>query len=159
MNPPQVGDSWSSHQGKTEVVAIDGETAFIREERNPGVAYKVRTEDLPRMREVAAKNLEFHNRMLAQEAEARAREAEARALDGWEDTMSAMARGRAQATLTVRVCYRGKNMTRRDVVRLCVSEGAKPGDGCVEWEDGRFLRLPKIAIDYARWLTEKGGAL
>ena len=159
MNLPQVGDSWPSLMGKTEVVAIDGGTAFIREERHPGVAYKVRTEDLPRMREVAAKNLEFHNRMLAQEAEARAREAEARSLDGWEDTMSAMARGRAQATLTVRVCFRGQNMTRRDVVRLCVSEGAKPGDGCVEWEDGRFLRLPKIAVDYARWLLEKGKTL
>ena len=51
-------------------------------------------------------------------------------------------------------------MSRRDVVRLVVAEGAAPsasGDA-LEWPDGTFLRLPKIAVDYARHLIARKGA-
>lgn len=84
-------------------------------------------------------------------------------LDGWEASLSPMALGRAQTVLGVQVLYRGRPMSRRDVVRLAVSEGATPGNSegpTLDWPDGRFLRLPKLAVDYARHLVGKtGGAL
>lgn len=79
-----------------------------------------------------------------------------------EASLSPMERGRAEKVLLVQVLYRGRPMSRRDVVRLAVSEGATPGNSegpTLDWPDGRFLRMPKLAVDYARHLVAKGGAL
>lgn len=141
---------------------IEDDVAWVRESWHPGTLYRYDLEELPRLREIAAANLAYREKAAAQEAERAAREAEARSLDGWEATLSPMTLGRAQAVLMLPVLYRGRPMSRRDVVRLAVSEGALPGSSegpTLDWSDGRFLRLPKLAVDYARHLVAKGGAL
>ena len=162
-----VGTRWpvpipSAGVGWCEVARIEDDVAWVRESWHPGTLYRYDLEELPRLREIAAANLAYREKAAAQEAERAAREAEARSLDGWEASLSPMALGRAQAVLMLPVLYRGRPMSRRDVVRLAVSEGALPGSSegpTLDWSDGRFLRLPKLAVDYARHLVAKGGAL
>jgi len=159
-----VGTRWPAPGGWCEVARIDDDVAWIREPLNPGTLYRYDVGELPRLREVAAANLAYRERAAAREAELAAQEAARRDLDGWEAALSPMALGRAQAVLMLSVLYRGRLMSRRDVVRLAVSEGATPGAGIggewsIDWPDGRFLRLPKLAVDYARHLVAKGGAL
>jgi len=151
-----VGTRWPAPGGWCEVARIEDDVAWVRESSHPGTLFRYDVEELPRLREIAAANLAYRERAAAREAEIAAREAEARSLDGWEATLSPMALGRAQAVLMLSVLYRGRPMSRRDVVRLVVSEGAAPGNSegpTLDWPDGRFLRLPKLAVDYARHLV------
>lgn len=153
-----VGTRWPAPGGWCEVALIEDDVAWVRESSHPGTLYRYDLDELPRLREIAAANLAHREKAAAREAEIAAREAEARSLDGWEASLSPMALGRAQTVLGVQVLYRGRPMSRRDVVRLAVSEGATPGAGIggewsIDWPDGRFLRLPKLAVDYARHLV------
>lgn len=159
-----VGTRWPAPGGWCEVASIEGDVAWIREPLNPGTLYRYDLDELPRLREIAAANLAYLEREVRWEASLAAQEAARRDLDGWEATLSPMTLGRAQAVLMRSVLYRGRQMSRRDVVRLAVSEGATPGAGIggewsIDWPDGRFLRLPKLAVDYARHLVAKRGAL
>lgn len=148
----KVGDTWKASGGTREIALIQDGKAFVRESEHAGVVYHYPLSDIPELQARDAANLATHIRWEAENEVRLAEEAKARSLDGWEATLSPMALGRAQTVLGVQVLYRGVPMSRRDIVRLGVSEGAKPGDGCLEWEDGRFLRMPKLAVDYARHL-------
>jgi len=158
-----VGTRWPAPGGWCEVASIEDGVAWVRQSLNPGTLYRYDLDELPRLREIAAANLAHREKAAAREAELAAQEAARRDLDGWEAALSPMALGRAQAVLMLSVLYRGRLMSRRDVVRLAVSEGATPGHSegpTLDWPDGQFLRLPKLAVDYARHLVAKtGGAL
>ena len=148
------GDAWPVPGGTREIAAIEGGIAWIRESAHPGVVYQYPVAELPAMRERDALNAAFRARQLVGMAADEARRRVLESLDGWEDTLAPMKRGRAKKVLLAQVLYRGRPMSRRDVVRLAVSEGAvpDPGSGCLAWSDGRFLTFPALALEYARHL-------
>jgi len=157
-----VGDTWQTPSGSREVVRLEDGHAWVRESECPGVLYRYLETAIPGMKKAAEAGRAIRAKWDAQEAERLAEAAEARSFDGWEASLSPMERGRAEKVLLVQVLYRGRPMSRRDVVRLAVSEGATPGAGIggewsIDWPDGRFLRLPKLAVDYARHLVERNG--
>jgi hypothetical protein len=158
-----VGDTWETSTGsRREVVRLENGEAWVRESECPGVLYRYRETEIPGMKKAAEAGRAIRAKWAAQEAERLAEAAEARSFDGWAASLSLMERGRAEKVLLVQVLYRGRPMSRRDVVRLAVSEGAFPNyaDLTLDWPDGRFLRMPKLAVDYARHLFAKtGGAL
>lgn len=155
--------SWPHDAGGTMTVRAiypDG-TAEVEDSQVPGFLYRYRTEELARLREVSATNVAYRAREAVRaRVEELARQG-AESLDGFEMVLgSPMAIGRAKKTLLLVVLYRGAPISRRDLIRRAVrEEGAKAsafsGKPAIEFPDGRFLVLPKIAVDYAEFLCSR----
>lgn len=101
----------------------------------------------------------------AQQAEATAKEAAARAefedVDGFVDSMSAMAKEKTLQVLNTVVMYRGAQVTRKALIRQKVADGfyIESDDGIPSLTDGDVLQtakqLTKTGMDYAAYLIAK----
>ena len=113
------------------------------------------------------KEIAWDAKALASDAAAREKNAEVKkaedeeeaarvSLDGFEKTLSPMARGRAVKALSVTVKHQGMPISKRDLIRKFVVDGARVTEqGRLEKPDGSFLDsrdLTKIGIDYAKYL-------
>ncbi len=78
-------------------------------------------------------------------------------LDGYEGDLPPMKLGRVRATLTTMVLYSGRPISRRDLIRLKVSDGWIVTSHGLEAPDGVYLSekaLTKTGLDYAGYLVQ-----
>ena len=123
-------------------------------------------EEAEREAELTRRREEYRAKVGREEAERKAREeAKAKAdadFDGWEATLSPMARGKAISCLCCPIMADGRETTRKAIIREAVEAGAqvetvggKPAlvapDGAFRWQSA----LTKLGLDYARHLISR----
>lgn len=159
---PHVGFTWESPEG---IRSIECETTVNGEHR-----FGIRTADskslelwdaamVERMQYVDAANIKSRAESAAREAERSAieaaRKAERENLDGFDAGMMPMQRGKVIAALTKMVLYKGKPISRRDLVRQKIANGATVVDGELQSPDGTFMdtsAITKAGMQYAAYL-------
>ena len=155
----KVGDSWASPDGTKRVEKI--------EDRDGKPVYWVRTEgersivansesDIDTAKRVDAENIISRARDQEVEDKKAKEESAKQDLDGFTDGMTPMAAGRAVSTLAAMVNYKGRHVSRRDLVREKVKNGAViatvSGERVLQSPDETFLgakQITKIGLDYA----------
>lgn len=167
-----VGASWESPEGTRVVegtIERDGETRYLVRTGDGRTVDLVPREWLERMREIDAANLAYRAKEEERDRERRereeARERDRRDFDGFTDGMTPVHAGRVAKTLNRVVLYKGRPISRRDLIREKVAAGAYMdrvgGSPIVMGRDGAFFdqkALTQIGLDYARYLIERRDA-
>ena len=141
-----------------------GEAVYLVQEDGERTADILTAEQVDRTRRVDTINLEYglkaRDAMGAADAKRQADKAARENLDGFDAGMTAMQRGRVVAALTKLVLYRGRGISRRDLIRDKVNAGAvvvpRYGSAVLEMPDGASLdqsAITKTGMEYARFLT------
>lgn len=167
------------HNGRLIYPTVIGGQArwSVQKDENKGTDRRM-GDTLLTTREEAIKEADLLDRQAASRAESDARNAENARLaaaaaaamtdmDGFGDSMGALARGAAQAALWQQQRFNGQVMSRKDFIRQAVADGATvaphPADTRrINFAGGSYMTqkdIGKTAMDYAEFLiTKKGGA-
>jgi hypothetical protein len=172
-----VGDSWEAPGWQADGAAHtkrvtsseqrgDGTTVYHVQIDGQRTADILTAEQVAQQRRIDTENLKQRRESKAAADEKDRQAAEAQAgredLDGFDADMTPMQRGRVRDALTRMMNYRGKAMSRRDIIRALVADGAQivdwAGTPALERPDESGLdqkALTKTGIDYARHLLAK----
>lgn len=158
-----VGASWESPEGTRRIEGIEDGKYLVRTGDDKHVVF-YDPASIERTQHVDSENLKYRAGVKEQERQEAEREAARTHLDGFDDGMSPMEKGRAVKTLTAMVNYHGKPISRRDLIRQKIEEGARvetdsKGERVLKGKDGAFLdakAITKTGLDYAEHLAAKG---
>lgn len=164
-----INTKWNSVDGERTVIGVHESGKFIVETRGQALNQLISPKDLASEMSLDRRRLE--GRQVMQEANNKIAEMEAAAkkeyenIDGFDAGMSALQRDRAIKVLQTNVSNKGRIITRRELVREAVNDGASvreiAGKPSLEYKNGVYIHMPKIATDYASYLigrkVSKGG--
>lgn len=177
--PVKVGDSWdhwASYDSKPTTKRVisretrNGEPVYLVQVEGERTADILTAEQVEQEKARDARNLESRKAAEAKDRAAEEKAAKAKAdaedLDGFTDGMTPMQAGKVIAALTAKVNYKGRAISRRDLVREKVRDGAVMDEIESEGEilmapDETFLGRPQITktgLDYAKHLIAKRDA-
>lgn len=164
-----IGRKWNSPQGTAEVIGetvVNNEPRLVIQRENMKFSELIRPEEIDKIVTFDEKSLaQRQSRVAHQEEEERilrSQQAELEDIDGFADDKSPMAKQRIINALNKKVMRGGKLVSRKDIIREMVQDGAvveaakreKEGRRLVQ-PDGSYLgedQITKTGIDYAEYL-------
>lgn len=158
---------WDSPEGRRRVIGVHESGKLIVETEGAKFHSLVAQDKIDAEILFDQRRLESKKNMKAlvteQAAKVASEKAEREDLDGFDVGMSPLKRARAIEVLQVQVFHNQVEfISRRDLVRKAVRHGAyagvKDGKPAIIYPDGAFLFFPKIAVEYASYLTSINNA-
>lgn len=173
----RVGETWERWdipRGPTSVSIIgsekrNGETVYLVQEQGGRTADLLTGAQVDQIKRVDAANFETRQKAAEEQTAAEKREEAERAeradLDGFATDKTALERARIVDVLSRAVRYKGREISRRNLIREKVESGARisteEGGRVLQSPDETYLdnaALTKIGLDYAEFMVRKRDA-